>query len=471
MINFRKKAVAMLLATVFTAGMLSGCGTSVDTEKSKNDSRKAVEQTTQAEADTNSKTQNEEDKSESRDIFAMDTYMTLTAYGKNAKKALDEAVDEINNIEQLVSTGIDSSEVSQINKNGKGSVSETTGYLIKRSKEIYDSTNGVFDITIYPIMQAWGFPTENYRVPGKKELKKLRGLMGADHVLYDEKDKGAFDAVTRATTNHGLHRGSYQCTAVIKTAEGEYSVSHWSSNGKTVYFTDGTSAGWNRGTLTLTDGTTQTMTEYDVLGLKYVPVKVKSSDYASFKEKYSVVENNGTLIGGYGEKNLQDYNVTASVDKDTNGLKTAEKQSDGSFTFTQRSNGSSSGIKDKTLKTADLNNMGATVKDASGSYGEFLRVDFTKDYGDLGANMQAVKWTYYGNDSTRSKALATYGTKFAADNWMHKSMGIQLGLTNSIRCQLPKGYDGTGYWSLTIYALGYDDSTYNFEATDANFVP
>lgn len=187
MINFRKKAVVMLLTTVFTAGMLSGCGTSGDTEKSKNDSRKAVEQTTQAEVDTDHKSQNEEDESESRDIFAMDTYMTLTAYGKNAKKALDAAVDEINNIEQLVSTGIDSSEVSQINKNGKGSVSETTGYLIKRSKEIYDSTNGVFDITIYPIMQAWGFPTENYHVPGKKELKKLRGLMGADHVLYDEK--------------------------------------------------------------------------------------------------------------------------------------------------------------------------------------------------------------------------------------------------------------------------------------------
>lgn len=293
---------------------------------------------------------------------------------------------------------------------------------------------------------------------------------------HGEKDKGAFDAVTRATSNHGLHRGSYQCTAVIKTAESEYKVSHWSKDGNTVYFTDGTSASWSkddkkRATLTFTDGTTQTMTEYDVLGLKYVPVKVKSSDYDSFKEKYSVVENNGTLIGGYGEMNLQAYNdVTASVDKDTNGLKTAEKQSDGSFTFTQRSNGSSSGIKDQALKTADLSNMGATVKDASGSYGEFLRVDFTKNYGDLGANMQAVKWTYYGNDSTRSKALATYGTKFAADNWMHKSMGIQLGLTDSIRCQLPKGYDGTGYWSLTVYALGYADSTYNFEATSDNIV-
>lgn len=211
------------------------------------------------------------------------------------------------------------------------------------------------------------------------------------------------------------------------------------------------------------------MKDYKVYGLKYVPVAVKSSDFEAFKAKYSVVENDGTLIGGYEENDLKAYEVTASVDKNTNGLKTAEKQSDGSFTFTQRNNnGSSSGIKDQDLKTADLNNMGATVKDASGSYGEFLRVDFKENYGDLGANMQAVKWTYYGNDSTRSKALATYGTKFAADNWMHKKMGIQLGLTDSIRCQLPEGTDGTGYWSLTIYALGYADSTYNFEATDAN---
>lgn len=310
------------------------------------------------------------------------------------------------------------------------------------------------------------------------EYWKAEGVMAAGDTTssdtadsHGEKDKGAFDAVTRATANHGLHRGSYQCTAVIKTAKDEYNVSHW-TDGKTVYFTDGTNASWDSKTktLTFTDGTTQTMTEYDVLGLKYVPVKVKASDYASFKEKYSVVEDGRTLIGGYEENNLKAYKVIASVNANTNGLKTAEKQSDGSFTFTKRQTGSDSGIKDQARKTADLNNMGATVKDASGSYGEFLRVDFTKNYGDLGANMQAVKWTYYGKDSTRSKALATYGTKFAADNWMHKSMGIQLGLTDSIRCQLPKGYDGTGYWSLTIYALGYADSTYNFEATDANIV-
>ena len=176
----KRKIVIAILCAAVSMGTV-GCGNSTASAKKTQ---------TQTDKKEDSKSENSEKSSEekqSRDIFAMDTYMTLTAYGKNAKKALDEAVDEINNIEQLVSTGIDSSEVSQINKNGKGSVSETTGYLIKRSKEIYDSTNGVFDITIYPIMQAWGFPTENYRVPGKKELKKLRGLMGADHVLYDEK--------------------------------------------------------------------------------------------------------------------------------------------------------------------------------------------------------------------------------------------------------------------------------------------
>ena len=285
---------------------------------------------------------------------------------------------------------------------------------------------------------------------------------------HDEKDKGAFDAVTRATANHGLHRGSYQCTAVIEGEKGTYSISHW-TDANTAILTNGEKITFTRGAIKISDGTEDTMKDYKVYGLKYVPVAVKSSDFEAFKAKYSVVENDGTLIGGYEENDLKAYEVTASVDKNTNGLKTAEKQSDGSFTFTQRNNnGSSSGIKDQDLKTADLNNMGATVKDASGSYGEFLRVDFKENYGDLGANMQAVKWTYYGNDSTRSKALATYGTKFAADNWMHKKMGIQLGLTDSIRCQLPEGTDGTGYWSLTIYALGYADSTYNFEATDAN---
>ena len=287
---------------------------------------------------------------------------------------------------------------------------------------------------------------------------------------HGEYDKGAFDTVTRATTNHGLHRGSYQCMATIDTEDGKkYELAGWSSDGKQMILKDGTQLSYNRGTITNADGTTTKLISYEVTGIKYVPVKVKTSDLADFEQHYRVVKNGEKLYGGYGENALKAYEYTAAVSADTNGLKTAVKNADGTYSFSARQTGNGKSFAEQDISVAA--NITPTVKDATGSYGEFLRVDINGDgYGALGAMMQAVKWTYYGNDATRTNAVATYGTKFAADNWMHKSMGIQLGLTDSARCQLPEGYDGTGYWSLTVYALGYTDTTINFEATDANIV-
>ena len=294
-----------------------------------------------------------------------------------------------------------------------------------------------------------------------------------EYDLRDEYDKGAFDTVTRATANHGLHRGSFQCTAVIEAENGkEYKISYWKSEGKTTkaVLTDGSEITFNRGTITEADGTTTKMTVYHVTGLKYVPVKVAKDDYKAFKAKYDVVENGGTLSGGFSENKLSSYNgLSAEVTAATNGLKTATKNSDGSFSFSAKAAGTESGIKDQKLKTApSATDVGLTVQEGEGNYGEFLRVDMKGNYGDLAANMQAVKWTYYGSDSTYKTALATYGTKFAADNWMHKVFGIQLGLTDSLRCKLPAGTDGTGYWTITVTALGYEDVTYQFQATEAN---
>ena len=289
-----------------------------------------------------------------------------------------------------------------------------------------------------------------------------------------ESDKGGYDVITRATAKHGLHRGSYQCMATIFTTDAdgktgpEYKVSHWSDDGKTIYLTDGSSVSWNKGKIT-DNGNTYTMSHYEVSGIKYVPVAVKTSQLNDLKAKYQVVENGGTLTGGYTEVNLSAYTATANVTANTNGLKTATENSDGSFSFSARKTGSESGLKDTAIKKVDSDKITVTVQPGAGSYGEFLRVDLNGDaYGDLGSNMQAVTWTYYGYDDTYSKPLATYGTKFAADNWMHKSMGIQLGLTESIRCQLPEDYDGTGYWKLTISALGYEDFSFNIQATGDN---
>ena len=285
---------------------------------------------------------------------------------------------------------------------------------------------------------------------------------------HKELDKGAFDTVTRATTNHGLHRGSFQTETTIVAEDGSrYPIATW-VNQNTIKLTDGKTVGFKKGTITKADGTTVDMDHYEVYGLKYVPVAVRTEDYAAFCQKYNVVTNDGVLEGGYGEVQLSAYTATAAVTADTNGLKYAVKNGD-SFTFEARKTGADSGIKDQAQKTAT--NVTPTVKDASGSYGEFLRVDITGDgYGDLGANMQAVRWDYCGDDATGTKVLRSFGTKFAADNWMHKAMGIQLGHTDSLRCQLPEGTDGTGYWRLTVYALGYADYSFVVQATDANIV-
>ena len=275
-----------------------------------------------------------------------------------------------------------------------------------------------------------------------------------------ESDMGGFDAVTRATANHGLHRGSFQTMATVYDVNGKsYELAGWKDK-TTMILTDGNTVSCSKGKINGAD-----VAEYTVTGLKYIPVKVKTADYDAFKKAFKVVENGEKLFGGYAENNLSAYEETAEVNANTNGLKTATKTADG-FTFSARANGTTSGLKGEALKAAD--GITTKMKPGSGSYGEFLRVDLTGNYGGLGGAMQAVKWTYYGDDDTYSNALQSYGTKFAADNWMHKFHGIQLGLTDSVRCKLPADTDGTGYWEVTVYGLGYSDYTFRFQATDEN---
>ena len=407
----------------------------------------------------------------------------LEALGKALEKKDEVAVDTtalasaIKSAEALTESDYTAATWSKVSEALKAARSALTA---KESQTAVDSATTALDAAVKGLVKEEKYVycyagltwSEYWAAEGVQEAGSTASSDEVD--AKGEYDKGAFDTVTRATKNHGLHRGSFQCNAVVETEEGKtLNLSYWKTvkgdDGKDkqiAVMTDGTEYTYNRGVFT-NDSVTLNLKDYKVTGLKFVPVKVKAEDYEAFKEKYTVYENGSKLKGGYGENKLQVINEVAKVTADTNGLKTATKTADGSFSFSARATGNDSGVM-SSLKKAD--GLEPEVKAASGSYGEFLRVDFNGNYGDLGANMQAVKWTYYGNDSTRTKALATYGTKFASDNWMHKSMGIQLGLTDSLRCSLPSGYNGTGYWSVTIYALGYEDYTYNFKATDENIV-
>ena len=293
---------------------------------------------------------------------------------------------------------------------------------------------------------------------------------------HGEYDKGAFDAVTRATTNHGMHRGSYLQDAYVLGENGkEYKLSYWTGKDDAV-LTDGstltknTDRSTNTTTLTIKNGEeTVETTKYvktELKGIKYVPVSIEADKFHDFCSAYTVYGNGSTLRGGFDENNLKGYEETAYVDSTTNGLKEAT-QSGSTWSFGARQTGSGSGILNKGIQTAS--EITTTPKENVGSYGEKIRVDLTgDDYGALGSQMQTVKWTYYGDDSTYTNPVRSYGTKFAADDWMHRLMGIQLGLTESLRFQLPSGYNGTGYWKITVYALGYEDYSTTFELTAAN---
>ena len=386
---------------------------------------------------------------------------------KNADASDEDFADYINSITSVSVNG------KSYAASGRGATKliNTDGTLITEAAAFTDDTS--FDIVVtstgYPELKFTYAPEYKYVYAGltwaeywAQEGVQAAGDSSSSSELdnKNEYDKGAFDTVTRATTNHGLHRGSFQCNATIYMKDGKsYDVAYYTGV-TTAVLTDGTTLNYNKNDID----------HYVVTGLKYVPVKVKSEDYEAFCQNCAVVKNGEKLSGGHSESSLKNYtNLTAAVTKDTNGLKTVTKNGD-SFSFSARTNGTASGISGAELKDAKAEGVEPEVREAGGSYGEFLRVDINGNYGGLGASMQAVKWTYYGDDSTYTTPVATFGTKFAADNWMHKSMGIQLGLTESERCELPEGSNGTGYWRLTVYALGYEDYTYDFQATEENSV-
>ena len=193
----KKIVAAFCLAMVMTVGGCSGAGTAAQPESSESQTQPASvsESSSSSDASEENSTQKSAsstassdaaDASSSRDIFAMDTYMTVTAYGPNAETAVDQAQQEIERLDALLSTGEKTSEVAQINANGGGTLSEDTTYLLERSLDLYDSTNGVFDIAIYPIMDAWGFTTGNYTIPSDETIESLLPLTDANDILYDK---------------------------------------------------------------------------------------------------------------------------------------------------------------------------------------------------------------------------------------------------------------------------------------------
>ena len=154
-------------------------------------------------------------ESVSQDVFAMDTYMTVTAFGSHAEEAVAQAVAEINRLDALLSTGSADSEVSKINQGLEKNLSEDTTYLLSRSLELYDSTDHVFNIAVYPLMEAWGFTSGNYRVPDQSTLDDLLTYTDVSKINFNQKDASVdFDMEGMKIDLGGIAKG-YTSTKIM----------------------------------------------------------------------------------------------------------------------------------------------------------------------------------------------------------------------------------------------------------------
>lgn len=185
----KKKFFILLAAAVLAALLAAGCGPAGADEgssaalSSSGTEEEAAEESTAVYA-------GDEEGEYIGEIFAMDTYMTLTAYGENAEEAVEAGIEEIERLDDLLSTGTESSEVAQINASGSGEMSEDTAYLAERALEIWESTGGAFDITIYPVMDLWGFTTGDFAVPDEEELAQALALVDAGSLEITEDEDG-----------------------------------------------------------------------------------------------------------------------------------------------------------------------------------------------------------------------------------------------------------------------------------------
>ncbi len=116
-----------------------------------------------------------------KQIFAMDTIMNITAYGKNASDGIDAAVGVINSLNDVLDPDNEGSYAYQIN-HAEGNdviVTPQVNEMLSTALSVYKLSGGALDLSVYPIYKAWGeFKEETGRIPDDDELKELRKSLG-----------------------------------------------------------------------------------------------------------------------------------------------------------------------------------------------------------------------------------------------------------------------------------------------------
>lgn len=94
-----------------------------------------------------------------------------------ANQAVEKALSEMARLDSLFSLYNPASEINQINRMGKGKLSQDFKNLLVKSLEVSEKSNGAFDITVLPLIQYWRSYFKSEKIPDSLELKHLLKLV------------------------------------------------------------------------------------------------------------------------------------------------------------------------------------------------------------------------------------------------------------------------------------------------------
>jgi thiamine biosynthesis lipoprotein len=122
---------------------------------------------------------------------AMGTMFSIIAYGASLvslEDAVDRAFEEIDRLDNLMSHYKPDSEVCAINREAYRQAVIVTPELFNLLEDSFrysEATGGAFDITVGPLMKAWGFFRGWGRLPEPGELEQALKRIGYQHVRLD----------------------------------------------------------------------------------------------------------------------------------------------------------------------------------------------------------------------------------------------------------------------------------------------
>mgnify|MGYP005955586351 CR=1 FL=1 len=121
-------------------------------------------------------------------FFAMDTVMTVSAWGGGGQEAAEQARDVVDRLDALLSVTDETSELYAANHSGGRpvSLSPETAQVLEQALDLCRDSRGALDITLYPVVKAWGFTTDSCTVPDDAALIELLERVDWTRVSLEE---------------------------------------------------------------------------------------------------------------------------------------------------------------------------------------------------------------------------------------------------------------------------------------------